>query len=292
MEEKRRSQWHPPFCAAMELELRAYRNALEFDREVVLNTKPIQLDLLVIKKAVDIHINNEVGAIFRGHNIFEFKSPEDGLSIDDYFKALAYACLYKAASPRENDIPYEDITISLMRERKPMKLMGWFVKEESNIEETAPGVYYISEGATIFPTQVIVSSELNETHHLWLRSLTRQMSDRIGANLVKAAEVMTGKRDRENFDSVLRLAMGENKALFKRLKEASVMNEALLELMRPEMEAATAKATEEGRKEGRKAASDTLQQLLAAGRMDDLKRAIKDSDYMDQLIEEFCGKKR
>ena len=183
-----------------------------------------------------------------------------------------------------------------MREGKPSKLMGWFLKEKSNIEETAPGVYYISEGVTIFPTQVIVSSELDETHHLWLKSLTRQMSDRVGKELVTAAETMKEKQDRENSDSVMRLAMDENEALFERLKEASVMNEALLRLMRPEMEAATAKATAEGRAKGRqeerKATSYTLQQLLAAGRMDDLKRAVNDSDYMDQLIEEFCGKKQ
>ena len=50
MSDFEKTQWHPPFCAAVKLELRANKKDLAFDSERVLNTKPIQLDLLVIKK--------------------------------------------------------------------------------------------------------------------------------------------------------------------------------------------------------------------------------------------------
>ena len=70
MSDFKKTQWHPPFCAAVKLELRANKNDLSFDSERVLNTKPIQLDLLVVKKLQFTNIQNEIGEIFRGHNSF------------------------------------------------------------------------------------------------------------------------------------------------------------------------------------------------------------------------------
>lgn len=43
MSEYEKTQWHPPFCAAMKLELKANKNDLSFDSERTLNTKPIQV---------------------------------------------------------------------------------------------------------------------------------------------------------------------------------------------------------------------------------------------------------
>ena len=42
-------QWHPGFVAAMNLELAKNRNDLIFVKEYNLNTKPLEVDLLVIK---------------------------------------------------------------------------------------------------------------------------------------------------------------------------------------------------------------------------------------------------
>ena len=89
-------QWHPAFIAAMSLEMADSRDNLRFDREYNLNIKPLAIDLLITKKQTDISIRNEIGHIFRGHNIIEYKDPEDSLNIDVFFKAEGYACLYKA----------------------------------------------------------------------------------------------------------------------------------------------------------------------------------------------------
>ena len=56
---------------------------------------------------------------FRRHNIVEFKSPEDELSIDVFYKTQAYACLYKASGETVNAIPAEEITLSLFRDVYP-----------------------------------------------------------------------------------------------------------------------------------------------------------------------------
>ena len=92
----RKIQWHPGFTAAMHLELSEYKDKLVFEKEYNLNTKPLEIDLLIIKKESDAHISNEIGRFFKGHNILEYKSPEDHLNIDSFFKTTAYACLYKS----------------------------------------------------------------------------------------------------------------------------------------------------------------------------------------------------
>ena len=73
-------QWHPAFCAAAELELRFNKDDLEFKREYNLSKKPLQMDLLIIEKRKGVQIQNEIGKIFRGHNIIEYKSPDDGMT--------------------------------------------------------------------------------------------------------------------------------------------------------------------------------------------------------------------
>ena len=46
----------------------------------------MRLDFLIIKKEPDIMLHDPIGEFFRLVNIFEYKSPEDGLSIDDFYK--------------------------------------------------------------------------------------------------------------------------------------------------------------------------------------------------------------
>ena len=78
-------QWHPGFVAAVNLELAENRNDLIYEKEYNLNTKPLEIDLLVIKKDSHVQITNEIGRLFKGHNILEYQSPEDHL---DIFKSL------------------------------------------------------------------------------------------------------------------------------------------------------------------------------------------------------------
>ena len=154
-----KTQWHPAFCSAVKLELIENKGDLDYENEYNLNSKPIQIDLLVIKKSKDVEIKNEIGKIFRGHNILEYKSPQDSMNVDTFIKVIAYACLYKASEVHVNDICLEDITITLIRERRPRELFKWFTKHGYEICEKYPGIYYVNKDGN-FPIQVIVSSRL------------------------------------------------------------------------------------------------------------------------------------
>ena len=68
-----RKHWHPAFCGATEWELKDNKNDLLFEPEHLLNKEPIRTDLLIIKKNPEAKIKNEIGRIFRQHNIIEYK---------------------------------------------------------------------------------------------------------------------------------------------------------------------------------------------------------------------------
>lgn len=215
MTKELKTQWHPAFCSAVKLELIENKADLDYTNEYNLNSKPIQIDLLVIKKSKDVEIKNEIGKIFRGHNIMEYKSPKDAMNIDTFVKAVAYACLYKANEEYVGDICLDDITITLIREQKPRELLKWFI-------ENGYAVY-----------------------QKWLTLLISNLSRTDAERIIVQMGALVQKDEKEFGDSVLQVAMKENQKLFDDMKmEDPEMCDALRELMKPELDEALEKGRE------------------------------------------------
>ena len=251
--EDKKIQWHPGFVAAMNLELRRNRVDLIFEKEHNLNTKPLEIDLLVIKKETSAQILNEIGSFFRGHNIMEYKSPEDHLDIDSFYKAAAYACLYKAYGEKSDVIKADDITVSIIREAKPEELFRYFKKHDYIVSNPYKGIYYI-ESNVLFPTQIVVTKELDYAEHIWLGSLTGKMSMENMRNLLASIGQLESKADREFADSVLNVSVRANRDVIEKLKEEESMYEALMEIMEPQIiireQAAMKAGVQQGVKQG------------------------------------------
>ena len=154
-------QWHPGFVAAMDLEFAENRADLIYEKEYNLNTKPLEIDLLVIKKDSDIQVVNKIGKIFRKYNILEYKSPDDSLNIDSFYKAGAYAGLYKAYGETVDERRACDITVSIIRETRPDGLFAYFKNHDIHMENPYRGIYYVMD-SVLFPTQIIVSRNWTE----------------------------------------------------------------------------------------------------------------------------------
>ena len=95
---KKRIQWHSGFSAALRITLGDEIECLEMQEEYLLSRKPLQMDILIIKKHDNIEIRKEIGRIFRKYNIIEYKSPKDSLNINDFYKGYGYACIYQAGT--------------------------------------------------------------------------------------------------------------------------------------------------------------------------------------------------
>ena len=149
MEEKREEevdliQWHPTFFADVQVELRKESEKLSFQSEYQLSKKPMEIDVLIIKKKTEEPIEKNIGRIFRKYNIVEYKSPTDYLGIDDFYKVYGYACFYKADTGQENEIPVEELTITFVSTGYPRKMLCHLEKERGyTIENPEEGIYYV-----------------------------------------------------------------------------------------------------------------------------------------------------
>lgn len=242
-------KWHPGFYGAAELEFRENKNDLEFVREVNLSKEPLRMDLLIIKKLTEIEIANEIGKIFRKYNIFEYKSPEDGLTIDDFFKTLGYACFYKALGEKVNSVRSEELTVSLVREKYPEELFSQLGRIGCAREEKYPGIFYIT-GNLLFPVQILVTGQLTKETHSNLRVLSREADMEDVKRFINIVRKFVDSGDKENADAVLEVSASANTKLYEAIREEANMCQALKEIMKDELAAAASVGEARGRSEG------------------------------------------
>lgn len=247
--ENTKIQWHAGFVSAMDLELAKNRSDLIYEREHNLNRKPLEIDLLVIKKDRDTQIENEIGALFRKYNIVEYKSPKDHLDIDTFYKAAGYACLYKAYGESVDARKAKDITVSIIREEKPTGLFRYFSENKIPITNAGNGIYYIM-GKVLFPTQIIVTGELDLKEHVWLKALSDNVRKPQMRELLEKIEAFDSKLDRELADSLLEVTVRANWEIVQELRGDENMCQALLELMEPEINKIKKAVEEEAQRTG------------------------------------------
>ena len=261
-------QWHPAFVAATKIEFEDERDKLKFESEYQLSKKPMQIDLLILKKVENVSIYKNIGKIFRGNNVLEYKSPTDYMGVDDFYKVYGYACFYKADSEEANSIAIDDITISLVSKKYPRKVIEHLTKERGyKIRKEEEGIYYV-EG-DIFPIQILVTSRLSKEKTLWLSSLTDQIEiDRI-QNLMK---IYLKNRNNPLYRSVMKTLTNANRDKFKEENDVKSADEILVEIC----------------KEIKEEKINALNRILIKeGRMDDLIKATSDYEYQKKLIIEL-----
>ena len=200
-------QWHPAFYAGIQIEFEEEVDKLIFENEHQLGTKPKEIDILIIKKNPKEQIRKNIGRIFRGHNLVEYKGPDDYFSIDDFYKVYAYACFYKADTAKANSIQIHDITITFVCHKYPRTLIKHLhLAKNFVVTKYEPGIYYI-QGDTI-PMQLIITSQLPDETNLWLHNLTNNIKDRETA---KKLVTEYGKHQNENlYKSLMNIIIRAN----------------------------------------------------------------------------------
>jgi len=168
--EKQHIHWHPAFVEALKKELEAYEDALEFYPEFQLTTEPLRIDCVVVKKKKNVEIKKNIAAIFRTWNLLEYKSPDDYISVDDFYKVYGYACLYTSLEK----VPITDLTITFIEGHYPEKVLDHLKNVRGyTVEETGDGIYNIS--GDILPIQIIDNRRLSVEENRWLKSLSNRL---------------------------------------------------------------------------------------------------------------------
>lgn len=233
-------QWHPAFFAGIRIELCEEESKLTFESEHQLGTKPMQIDVLIIKKNSNEPMEKNIGRIFRKHNIVEYKSPKDYLSIDDFYKVYGYACFYKADVEHVDSIKVDEITLTFVCKGYPRNLIQHLTETRGfKIELFQAGIYYIM--GDIFPIQLIVTSRLSKEENFWLQNLTDELPDK--AAVEELARVYQDKRKNTLYRSVMNVIIKANEELFK---EESDVCEAIIDLFRDEYDKGIEEAKQQG----------------------------------------------
>lgn len=191
---------------------------------------------------------------------------------------MGYACLYKGLGDAVNQIPAEELTVSIFRESYPRGLFESLKKSGLKIEKRYPGIYYIS-GQILFDTQVIVTRQLDRETHRSLRILSRKAQEDDVRLFIETAARLTDPGDRNNAEAVLQVSISANKELYEQIRRSAVMCEALRELMKDEIDETVEKAVEKAVEEAVEKASKEAAEKAAI----EAEKAIKENEQKTVL---------
>ena len=198
-----RLDWHAAYFEAIQAELIDYLPYLHFLPEHPLNEKPLRIDAMIIKAKPGVEIKKNFAEEFRGHNIIEFKHPNESLTMPKYIKTIGYACLYQSIAR----VAYQDITLTMICTKHPRKLLKDLRENPLfSVTEKHPGIYVI-EGER-FPVRIIESKRLTEEENIWLKSLRKDANWR---ELEKIIELSEATRRRVNLGAYLHALLSANR---------------------------------------------------------------------------------
>ena len=226
-EETWRTRFHYGFYAAMEVEYDLKKIPLTYEQEVELGKDPMRLDFLIIKKEPNVILHDPIGEFFKQINIFEYKSPEDGLSIDDFYKVQGYGLIYKGFGRKVNELPVENITLTIVRHTHPRDMIKMLEDSGILVRETYPGIYRF-EGNLSIPVQLVISSQLPLGEYDGLRLIAKGATIEDIKNYAERAIASDNERIKENARTVIDVCLDAN----ENLGEVKEMYEAVREVFK------------------------------------------------------------
>ena len=158
------------FCDALKIELATTDTNTGYNPNDCMYMQPVAAFLLAVIKSPDIKIQNDIGKIFKGHNIIDYTFFDKTLNTGHFYKSLAYTSLYKASSLEDDIIKAGDVTATLVSRNMPQQLFDNLKESGITIEKSEKGIYQI-KNMMPFSIQVIVRHEIEENEQDWLKSL-------------------------------------------------------------------------------------------------------------------------
>ena len=242
-----RTRFHYGFYAAMEVQYDLDNIPLTYEQEIELGKDPVRLDFLIIKKEPDVVLHDPIGEFFKQVNIFEYKSPEDGLSVDDFYKVQGYGLIYKGFGRKVNELPIENITLTIVRHAYPRDMIKTLRQSGIIVRKAYSGVYRF-EGNLSIPVQLVISSQLPRGKYEGLRLLAKGATVEDIINYAEKAIASGNERVKGNAGTVIDVCLAVN----KNLKEAEGMYEGFKEFFKDSIEKERQKVRQESWREGRR----------------------------------------
>ena len=270
-QESGRVRYHYGFYSAMKVEYDLLQAEVKYEQEIQLGEDPVRLDFLIMK--TDRKLKDPIGEYFRKVNLFEYKSPEDELSIDEFYKAQGYALIYKGYDRKVDELPIEELTLTLVRHVCPRKLLKALRKSGYKIEESHRGIYRI-EGKISIPVQIVVSSRLEEGEYEGLKLLAKGCTKEAVLKYAEKAIASGDANVKQNAGTVIEICLNINKKLDEEIKEDEAMHKTIREIFKEDFDA----TRQEGRNEEKeRVASDMLKKNLPLSLIEEISKLSEDA---------------
>lgn len=242
-----RIHWHESFSAALRIEFEDDLENIDIREEYLLGKEPMRIDNIIIKKEKHVKLRKNIGRIFRTYNLIEYKSPDDYMSVNDFYKLYGYACFYQANTVRVREIDPEDITLTYVCNRYPRAMLKHIQQvRKMKVEKYSGGIYYLTGDA--FPIQLIVTNELPKEENFWMRSLRNDL--KAGGEIEEVMEAYEHKKDFMWYQAVMDVIVRAN---WEEAEGAKKMCDALRELFAEELEECRAAGRKSGMEAGMEA---------------------------------------
>ena len=249
--QKKKIQWHQGFSAALRITLQEEMEFLEMQEEYLLSRKPLQIDILILKKKKELTIRKAIGRIFRRYNIIEYKSPEDYLTINDFYKVYAYACVYQSNTDRINEVDPRELTITFVCSHFPREMVRHLEEVRGIHTKLAEkGIYYL--GGDPIPIQLLITPELSREENYWMQNLRTDL--KAGGEIRELMIRYERNRKRKDYEDVMDLITRAN---WEQMEEEKKMCDALNELFAEELKEADERGRAAGMESGLKAGKES-----------------------------------
>ena len=280
-QEDGRTRYHYGFYAAIKVCYDLLKARVTYEQEKQLGEDPIRLDFLIIKKDNDVTLHDPIGEFFRAVNLFEYKSPEDGLSIDDFYKAQGYGLIYKGYDRKVNELPIEEMTLTLVRHSYPRELMRMLKKIGFIIDEPYNGIYRV-EGKVSIPVQIVVSSRLTDGEYDGLQLLAEGCTKEAVLHYAEKAVASEDENIKTNAGTVISICLDINEELGSQLKEEGTMNETIRRIFKEAFDLERQKGISEGINEGinedkERVATDMLKKNFPLSLIEEISKLSEDT---------------
>ena len=179
-----------------------------------------------------------------------YKNPYDSLSIDDFFKVIGYAMLFKSSGRTVNEIQLPDITVSLFRHTVPRELFRELQACGADLRKRHEGIYTVAR-LLPFPVQIVVTRELQGDAFSVFRVLAPDAKEADVRTFIGLARTSEDPGSRRNADAVFQVSASANRRLYDRLRRSTDMCDALMEIFQEEIAVKVEEGRQEGREEGR-----------------------------------------
>ena len=220
-----------------------------------------------------VNRKKNIGKIFLGTNIWEYKSPTDSLSINKYYKCFSY--LYLFISLECVDI--NDVTLSFTVTKKPVGLFKHLRGNGKKVTDGSNGLYRIEGEA--FPIQVIESKALSHEENIWLKALTNKIEERTYTRIVNLSNAM---EKRLNMEAYIETVTTANLNVLKEMRamRTAALDKAFGEMGFIHIDAVNEKANEAEKRaqaEAERAQAEAERAKKAEARIKELEEMLQDS---------------